>query len=446
MMSSSDASQASISAMGGQSGQGGRGNRKKTRDSKAADDTSDYPYNLGDDSRPKTRRVNPQRLAKRLAPALVAEMEALIVPGAKMPTFTVRKDFQERYSVDRRHIYDYFHSRGLRVAKEDKHTNLIRGRAMKAAAQAAASQDTTPAAVPQAEKVASPQKASPELEPVTNAFEQTVPDSSCKPKAQGQSRLYKRKKSNKGAAKKVFIAPSDSHLARESSASVSETSPLPTSVAAFSAPRLPPTVPGAYLPGENSDTSAGLDTPPSTNYFFPPEVPQALTSLHGPITGGSAFYQDQLFTMDPANYLDAYDSMHSYGEKAMTTQERADLYTQVQNSLYPASLSGESAGTYDAYMKERASISDRTLYGASSGRPNRDQVHIEQPPPFAAHSLGNEVSPDLSDLRAWLSEDLTREDEYSGQPIAGSSGHTFAVARPMTIFASDGTLVSRRFR
>lgn len=77
-----------------------------------------------------------------------------IVPGAKMPNFTVRKDFQERYSVDRRHIYDYFHSRGkhllrrrilgkfyinipgLRVAKEDKHTNLTRGRANKVGSQA----------------------------------------------------------------------------------------------------------------------------------------------------------------------------------------------------------------------------------------------------------------------------------------------------------------------
>lgn len=65
-----------------------------------------------DEERPKTRRVNPQRLALRLGPDLVAEMEALIVPGAKMPTFAVRKDFQERYCVDRRHIYDYFHSRG----------------------------------------------------------------------------------------------------------------------------------------------------------------------------------------------------------------------------------------------------------------------------------------------------------------------------------------------
>ncbi|KAJ3575237.1 hypothetical protein NP233_g1244 [Leucocoprinus birnbaumii] len=84
-----------------------------------------------DEERPKTRRVNPQRLALRLGPDLVAEMEALIVPGAKMPTFAVRKDFQDRYCVDRRHIYDYFHSRGLRVAKEDKHTNLKRRRVVK---------------------------------------------------------------------------------------------------------------------------------------------------------------------------------------------------------------------------------------------------------------------------------------------------------------------------
>ena len=66
-----------------------------------------------DDARPKTRRVNPERLATRLDPRLVAEMDAFIVPGAKMPNFAIRKDFQERYCVDRRHIYDYFHSRGL---------------------------------------------------------------------------------------------------------------------------------------------------------------------------------------------------------------------------------------------------------------------------------------------------------------------------------------------
>ncbi|KAF9055902.1 hypothetical protein BJ165DRAFT_1521868 [Panaeolus papilionaceus] len=113
--------------------------RKRSRES-LEDIFDDNIWDTTDDGRPKTRRVNPQRLAIRLGPDLVAEMEALIVPGAKMPTFAVRKDFQERYCVDRRHIYDYFHSRGLRVAKEDKHTNLIRGRAMKAQAQLQAQQ------------------------------------------------------------------------------------------------------------------------------------------------------------------------------------------------------------------------------------------------------------------------------------------------------------------
>jgi hypothetical protein len=85
--------------------------RKRTSDS-LNDSLDESLWDLTEDGRPKTRRVNPLRLAIRLGPDLVAEMEALIVPGAKMPTFSVRKDFQERYCVDRRHIYDYFHSRG----------------------------------------------------------------------------------------------------------------------------------------------------------------------------------------------------------------------------------------------------------------------------------------------------------------------------------------------
>ncbi|KIY46313.1 hypothetical protein FISHEDRAFT_47463 [Fistulina hepatica ATCC 64428] len=54
-----------------------------------------------------------------------------------MPVFAIRKSMQERFSVDRRNIYDYFHSRGLRVSKEDKHMNLARSK-MKLAQQSAA--------------------------------------------------------------------------------------------------------------------------------------------------------------------------------------------------------------------------------------------------------------------------------------------------------------------
>ncbi|KAF8140637.1 hypothetical protein EV363DRAFT_1292678 [Boletus edulis] len=70
------------------------------------------------------RRVNPESLALRLGPDLVRDLDALITHGnTEMPSFAVRKELQERYNIDRRHIYDYFHSRGLRVVKEDKHGN-----------------------------------------------------------------------------------------------------------------------------------------------------------------------------------------------------------------------------------------------------------------------------------------------------------------------------------
>ncbi|KAJ7204462.1 hypothetical protein GGX14DRAFT_647140 [Mycena pura] len=76
------------------------------------------------EGRVKPRRIDPDRLAIRLGPELVAEMDTYVVPGAKMPPFKVRQELVKRYNVDRRHIYDYLHSRGLRVSKEDKHLNL----------------------------------------------------------------------------------------------------------------------------------------------------------------------------------------------------------------------------------------------------------------------------------------------------------------------------------
>ena len=77
-------------------------------------------YRFSEDTSER-RRVNPENLALRLAPDLVRDMEALILPGnVEMPSFAVRLELQKRYNVDRRHIYDYFHSRGLRVLRESK--------------------------------------------------------------------------------------------------------------------------------------------------------------------------------------------------------------------------------------------------------------------------------------------------------------------------------------
>ncbi|KAH9949358.1 hypothetical protein B0H21DRAFT_130489 [Amylocystis lapponica] len=67
------------------------------------------------------KRVNPESLATRLGPELIKELEALLEPGmSEMPSFSVRQEIQKRYNINRRHIYDWFHSRGLRVTKEER--------------------------------------------------------------------------------------------------------------------------------------------------------------------------------------------------------------------------------------------------------------------------------------------------------------------------------------
>ena len=81
-----------------------------------AQPTSSHRLEIGP---PQRRRVNPESLAARLGPELVAEMEKHIVPGSiEMPPFSVRRDIQIKFGIDRRHIYDFFHSRGLRCLNE----------------------------------------------------------------------------------------------------------------------------------------------------------------------------------------------------------------------------------------------------------------------------------------------------------------------------------------
>ncbi|KAI0035131.1 hypothetical protein K488DRAFT_83337 [Vararia minispora EC-137] len=67
------------------------------------------------------RRVNPDSLAERLGPEVVAELERHIIPGeTEMPPFSVRRDIQVKFGIDRRHIYDFYHSRGLRCLRNER--------------------------------------------------------------------------------------------------------------------------------------------------------------------------------------------------------------------------------------------------------------------------------------------------------------------------------------
>lgn len=112
-------------------GYGDDQNRKRTR-TFTRSCTSSFPLqppvdtsNLSCD-RHERRRVNPEALALRLGPELVKELDALITPGMiEMPPFSARRQIQERFKVDRRHIYDYYHAKGLRVLKDaDKATPM----------------------------------------------------------------------------------------------------------------------------------------------------------------------------------------------------------------------------------------------------------------------------------------------------------------------------------
>ncbi|KAJ6601424.1 hypothetical protein DFH09DRAFT_1127801 [Mycena vulgaris] len=61
--------------------------KKRRRQPSVSDQLS--PLTNTGDGRIKPRRIDPDRLAIRLGPELVSEMDACIVPGAKMPTFQV---------------------------------------------------------------------------------------------------------------------------------------------------------------------------------------------------------------------------------------------------------------------------------------------------------------------------------------------------------------------
>ncbi|KAI0682552.1 hypothetical protein BC835DRAFT_1477790, partial [Cytidiella melzeri] len=65
--------------------------------------------------------MNPDSLAFRLGSDLIKELKGLLQPGmTEMPPFSVQQKIQKKYDVDRRHVYNWFHNRGLRVTSSEK--------------------------------------------------------------------------------------------------------------------------------------------------------------------------------------------------------------------------------------------------------------------------------------------------------------------------------------
>ncbi|KAF9486359.1 hypothetical protein BDN70DRAFT_987936 [Pholiota conissans] len=382
--------------------------RKRPRET-FEDSFDDGQWDLTDDGRPKTRRVNPQRLAIRLGPDLVAEMEALIIPGAKMPTFTVRKDFQERYNVDRRHIYDYFHSRGLRVAKEDKHTNLIRGRAMKAQAQAQAQLQ----AISQPPDPVVKQECAPCDVPIVRPFLVQIQQSPVKPRG----RIVKR--TSKVTDKKPRTAGTKR---RATTARASETLNI------FRDSELPVTP----LSGDGSESFAATSSGTDTDWESASACPQFAMPDGSEYSNGSikketrgipdflpspddfvvGYFESSSSGNAPPPFLDLESSLLPCGlddfgtlmtmneHRLLTEEERNELYDLIDNNIPRVGGADDSTGTYTTFMSgESRSYFDLPVTSHTDNGSKRAGNH-------SAVVADSPIALDIPDLRKWLSDDL----------------------------------------
>ncbi|KAH9486364.1 hypothetical protein JR316_0000428 [Psilocybe cubensis] len=390
-----------------------KNSRKRIRDSVEDSYDDGMLWDLTEDGRPKTRRVNPQRLAIRLGPDLVAEMEAHIVPGAKMPTFAVRKDFQERYSVDRRHIYDYFHSRGkgvslarqiyvlwlnevagLRVAKEDKHTNLIRGRAAKAAQ----------AQLQAASKSADIDK---EVSPSCNAPPKRPFLSKVAPSARGRPKVPKRqvKAQERKLRVKLEQSPEIPPVAIKTEpdffipalcgvSSENEAGPFNSSSGTETDWESSMPCPGLSVSCDTSDEKEE-DTVDMSDFLTLPddEFVSGYSELPVP-----ALQQPFLETESSAIEM---DSITAIDHGLLTEAERTELYNLIDNNI-PMVLY-ESVGTYHSFMNEKAqAFFDHMLPMSVQSLRSRSWRMGSK----STKTLLVDSASDCPELHKWLSDDL----------------------------------------
>ncbi|CAA7264770.1 unnamed protein product [Cyclocybe aegerita] len=370
--------------------------RKRNREDESLDDSI---WDLTDDGRPKTRRVNPQRLAIRLGPDLVAEMEALIVPGAKMPTFAIRKDFQERYAVDRRHIYDYFHSRGLRVAKEDKHTNLIRGRAMKAQAQAQAQAEsqtilTTPSAVPKEETSSCdtvPQRPFLVKAPRSPKLRGRPPKQQMKIQ---EKKLKLMRRLNASAPKVTNKSCSpDTSSSLTSSAETSSDPGATTSSGTDTDWETPSPCPQFTLPADSSDDTDNAGPFPD---FL--DSPDDFVSRYG---DSPENFQQPFLDAETTFCETSFDSFMMADEDSLLTEGgRTELYDLINNSISRGRPFQDSSGSFNPFT------SDGFRSCSSYRLPQSRQTRKVGMYATGAIISSDVTSADYQDLRKWLSDEV----------------------------------------
>ncbi|KAK7465265.1 hypothetical protein VKT23_005244 [Stygiomarasmius scandens] len=382
-----------------------RTNKRKRNqvDENTNDANANGPYESSDARRAKTRRVDPDKLAERLGPDLVREMEVYIKPGALMPNFAVRKELQERYQVDRRHLYDYFHSRGLRVAKEDRHCNLTRSRQAKADAarkvQEAASSDQSSSQSPQGKK--RPQTPRRILEPSpTNTTSISVgdsPDVAChsmqhrishsSKKVPALKRLPSAQASKRTTPSASPVSIVQEPLIDEGSAQSPPTPIRPEEpatqqdapITSFPQTDISPDCTSASSEPQLDAVQVSLDAEmdiddleelryPSPEDLAYPSIAAPERSLDAECFSPSEFVQENLEPITES-MLFPTDDIHYSTPPSNGAPSRGDIYDLVHSSTGYLDGMQESLGSYKTYMEERTRQYFQDSYPKNSSSP-----------------------------------------------------------------------------
>jgi hypothetical protein len=124
-------------------------------------------------------------------------------------------------------------------------------------------------------------------------------------------------------------------------------------------------------------------------------------------------------------------------DSSLGQNERTALYNLVQNSLYSGTTNVAPTGSHDSYIKDWTLFSNRMAAFSATGKDTVANPYALEYSPALSYGYSGELSPELFDLRSWLSEDLTREDAQ-GLHSSTSAGSGLSGIRTVYLGRYDG--------
>ncbi|KAG6873825.1 hypothetical protein C0995_010437 [Termitomyces sp. Mi166 len=364
-----------------------------------------------DDESQKTRRVNPQRLAARLGPEIVADMEALIYPGDTYMTTFIQEVCLVR--VREAEAHSAAEMLGLRVAKEDRHLNLTRGRLSKALARQTTEK---PPSVTPSDAKCSPEKTDRQPEEnqrLTNAEggspaveTQMVLVSVKRPivkhtQISESTEQFHTRNAKLVAAERIAGQSGPNHGRSRSAASegvshlVKDKPLLKRRKMALATSKVPIKIPSArtaspcpvFAPVEDASNISYEDLSLS-GYRESPEFFLGLCDVAA--SPNTEFLFNDYRPKSPAIIEE---------QRALTQAERQEFYNFINDSIGVSSGFMEQAGTYTVYMKERTQhYFDRILSKANYAAKIFPGAHDR------LFSDSNVSADEVVDFRNWLSD------------------------------------------